>query len=54
MSPTAQAATLLKLAAIHRAKSLDYLNNSTASMYQHQQDADRLEQQAAQLTKATA
>lgn len=53
MTPDTQAATLLKLAEMHRTKSRDFLNNSVASMRQHEQTAEQLEQQAAQLTKAT-
>jgi len=50
-SPGAQAAVLWIQAQWHRAQSRDYLNNSTASMYQHEHAAAALEAQAAQLTR---
>jgi hypothetical protein len=50
-SPATQAATLWTRAQWHRAQSRDFLNNSAASMHQHERSAETLEAQAAQLTR---
>lgn len=49
-SPAAQAYSLRQRARWHREQAEDYLNNSTASMRQHERAADALEKQADQLT----
>jgi len=49
MSPQAQAYSLRQRAQWHREQSEDYLNHSTAAMYQHERAADALEQQADKL-----
>ena len=49
MSPQAQAYSLRPRAQWHREQSEDYLNHSTAAMYQHERAADALEQQADKL-----
>jgi len=50
-TPDTQAAALWLRAQWHRAQSRDFLNNSSASMHQHEKDAERLEKQAAELTR---
>jgi len=50
--PDTQAAAIWIRAQWHRAQSRDFLNNSTASMHQHEKDADRLEEQARAMTRA--
>jgi hypothetical protein len=50
-TPDTLAAVLWIRAQWHRAQSRDFLNNSSASMHQHEKDAERLEKQAAELTR---
>jgi hypothetical protein len=50
-TPDTLAAALWIRAQWHRAQSRDFLNNSVSSMHQHEQDAERLEKQAEQLTR---
>jgi hypothetical protein len=50
-SKGAQVAILWIQAQWHRAQSQDFLNNSAASMRQHERSAEALEAQAAQLTR---
>mgnify|MGYP003648857976 CR=1 FL=1 len=50
-SKGAQAAILWIRAQWHHAQSRDFLNNSVQSMRQHEQSAEALEAQAAQLTR---
>ena len=50
-TPDTVAAALWIRAQWHRAQSRDFLNNSVQSMRQHEQDAERLEKQAEQLTR---
>jgi hypothetical protein len=49
-SQAAQAYSLRQRARWHREQAEDYLNNSAASMRQHERAADELEEQADQLT----
>jgi hypothetical protein len=49
-SPATRAAAIWIRAQWHRAQSRDFLNNSAASMRQHERSAEALEAQAAQLT----
>jgi hypothetical protein len=48
-NPQTRAAVLFTRAQWHRAQSRDFLNNSAASMGQHERTAEALETQAAQL-----
>jgi hypothetical protein len=48
-NPQSRAAVLWTRAQWHRAQSRDFLNNSAASMSQHERAAEALEAQAAQL-----
>ena len=53
-TPDTLAASLWLRAQWHRAQSRDFLNNSCASMHQHEKEAERLENQAAALTSEAA
>lgn len=51
MNKTTQAEAMLTRAKWHRAQSRDFLNNSCASMRQHEREAEDLERRAAELMK---
>jgi hypothetical protein len=51
INPETLAATLWIRAQWHRAQSRDFLNNSAASMSQHERAAEALEAEAAELTR---
>lgn len=46
-----QAQAMLNRAQWHRAESKNFLRHSVAAMYQHEREAEDLEQRAAQLLK---
>lgn len=50
-TPDTIAAALWIRAQWHRAQSRDFLNNSSASMSQHEREAEDLERRAAELMK---